>query len=60
MEKVSQQLNIRVPAPMLEDLKTIGEYESAKVPELLRTWIRDKIREYRKNRRFEKWRAEKG
>lgn len=55
MAKLSEQLNIRIPDEMLTDLETIAEYEHSKVPELVRSWVRDKISEYRKDKRFREW-----
>ena len=59
MEKQSQQVNVRVSVVLLTDLRDAAAYEGATVPELLREWIREKIRQYRKDRRFEEWRAKK-
>lgn len=57
MSKQTDQLNVRISSDLLEDLKAIGRYEGVKVPELVRSWIRDRIREYRKDKRFEEWKA---
>jgi metal-responsive CopG/Arc/MetJ family transcriptional regulator len=55
MSKLSEQLNVRIPMELLSELEDITKYESSKVPELIRSWIRDKVGEYRRDRRFEEW-----
>jgi len=57
LEKAIEQLNIRISRDLYEDLKAIAQYEGSRVPELVRSWIRDRIREYRKDKRFEEWKA---
>jgi len=57
LSKQTDQLNVRISSDLLEDLKLIAQYEGSKVPELVRSWIRDRIREYRKDKRFEDWKA---
>ena len=56
---MTEQLNIRLPQKLLDDLKEVSKYEAVKIPELVRSWIRERLREYEGNRRFEKWRTEK-
>lgn len=51
-------MNVRVEAEMLEDLEKIGRVEKATVPELVRSWIREKVREYQKDPRYRKLEAE--
>ena len=55
MEKKSDQLNVRVPPSLMEDLEDVAAFERAGVPELVREWIREKIREYLGNSRFKRW-----
>ena len=59
MSKKTDQLNIRVEAEMLWELELIARVEKAGIPELVRSWIRDKIREYQKDPRYRKLEAEK-
>ena len=59
MSKKTDQLNVRVESEMLRDLETIARVEKAGIPELVRSWIREKIREYQKDPRYRKMEAEK-
>jgi len=59
LSKKTDQLNIRVEAEMLWELELIARVEKAGIPELVRSWIRDKIREYQKDPRYRKLEAEK-
>ena len=59
MSKKTDQLNVRVEAEMLWELELIARVEKAGIPELVRSWIRDKIREYQKDPRYRKLEAEK-
>ena len=54
-EKKSDQLNVRVPPSLMEDLEDVAAFERAGVPELVREWIREKIREYLGSSRFKRW-----
>ena len=55
MSKKTQQLNVRVTPEQLEDLEEIAKFERAKIPELIREWIREKVNKYKDSKRFQKW-----
>jgi len=48
----SIQMNIRVTIGVENMLKAIGEFEGQDKNELVRSWIADKIGEYRKDKCF--------
>lgn len=54
-EKKSDQLNVRVHPSMLTDLEDVAAYERVGVPELVRGWIRGRLREYLGDSRFKHW-----
>ena len=54
--KKNEQLNLRITSEMVEDLEDISSFLSVGIPELIRSWISNKINEYRHDERFESWR----
>lgn len=52
MSKKAEQINIKVTPAMKFEIETVAFYEGASVTELIRGWIRARISEYRRNKRF--------
>lgn len=59
MSKLTKQLNIRVSERIIEQLESVARFEGKKVPELLRGWITDELKSYRRSRPYQKWVASK-
>lgn len=55
MSKYLKQLNVKLSTKLRVDLEDVASYEGVNKSELVRNWIRDKIREYRSSRAFQNW-----
>jgi len=53
MEK-TEQINLRLSGEIMKLLKAIGVFEGLKPTELVRTWVTEKVGEYRKDRIFQR------
>jgi len=59
MEKRTQVIGIRLTALVRRELDLISRLEGTTIAELVRGWIRDKVREYQKDPRYKRLEAEK-
>lgn len=50
VEKKTEQIGFKVTYPMRAEIEAICKHEGVDKAELVRGWIRDKIREYKKNK----------
>ena len=48
MNKKTEQIGVRVTSEMALDLEVIAQVEGVDKPELVRGWIRDRIKEYQR------------
>ena len=50
VEKKTEQINLKVTYPMRAQLVAVCKYEGVDMAELVRGWIREKLREYKKQK----------
>jgi len=55
MSKYIEQLNIRVPPELKNELQEVAEFEHTKVTDLVRQLIRERIREVTSTRAYQNW-----
>lgn len=50
VEKKTEQINLKVTYPMRAQLEAVCKYEGVDLAELIRGWIREKLREYKRQK----------